>query len=93
MLGVRGGNLPDTFVTAALRMLEHELQINGKRKDPGQRPSVSPWDGMVFELSPTLILSISRAYARQLQLRPTRRLRELDDSEFLYDRQIDADLV
>ena len=80
---------PDILVTAALDMLNHELKMKGRRKD--QLPSVSPWDGMVFGLSASLILELSKAYARRKPLKPTGRLRELD-GEFVI-AFISADLV
>jgi hypothetical protein len=47
---VEAGNsgliLLESFVSAAVQMLEHEIQVPCTTKD--QRPSVSPWDGIVL---------------------------------------------
>jgi hypothetical protein len=78
--GNSGVVLPTSFVTAAVQMLEHELQVKCRGKD--QLPSVSPWDGIVLGLSPDMILKISAAYAGQLQLKPAGRLREYYGGDF-----------
>ena len=89
--GSSGSFLPDSFVDAAEKMLIHEVQVvKGRRKD--QRPSVSPWDGMVSGISPELVLRISRAYARMHKIGAMGRLREVDCCKFVIV-YISADLV
>jgi hypothetical protein len=49
---VEAGNsgliLPESFSSAVVQMLEHEIKGRCTTKD--QRPSISPWDGMLLGL-------------------------------------------
>jgi hypothetical protein len=91
---VEAGNsgliLPENFRSAVVQMLEHEIKGRCTTKD--QRPSISPWDGMLLGLSPDLILKISQQYSRLLKLKPGGRLREYVGGEFVV-AFISADLV
>ncbi len=81
---VEAGNsgliLPESFGSAVVQMLEHEIKGPCTTKD--QRPSISPWDGMILGLNPDLILKNSVRYSRLLKLKPTGHPRKYDGSDF-----------
>jgi hypothetical protein len=75
-----GVNLPERFIDAATRVLQHELRAKGKGS---KLPSVSPWDGLVLGLEPGIILDISKAYARKHKISAMARLNEIGNGKLV----------